>query len=77
MVDRGLENAYNSIQAYPDFLKSRSKMVEDMVIVHLTVLKPEINVIDVKYTLIDKSWQTLVEIMEFLQRSLAAPFWSY
>ena len=25
-----------------------------MVIVHLTVLKPEINVIDVKYTLIDK-----------------------
>ena len=55
LIDRGLENAYNSMtSSWTKFIHARSQMVEDMVIVHLTVLKPEINVIDVKYTLIDK-----------------------
>ena len=39
---------------WPKFIATRSKLVEDMVIVHMNILKPEVDVIDVKYTLADK-----------------------
>ena len=45
MIDRGTENVYNSLECYPDFITTHSHMVNDMVIVHLTILKPEVDVI--------------------------------
>ena len=54
MTKYTMENAYNSVSCFADFIKTRSKMVNDMIIVHLTVLKPEVDIIDVKYTTADQ-----------------------
>ena len=37
-----------------DFLKRHSEMADDLIIVHIRILKPEIDILDVKYTIFDK-----------------------
>ena len=56
IIDNGLKNSFNSMTSSPTmkYNKIRSNMVNDMVIVHLKILKPKLDVIDVKYTLVDK-----------------------
>ena len=54
MIDKGMENAFNTMGCRPDFITTRSEMANDMVIVHLTFLKPEVDVIDVRYSWLDK-----------------------
>ena len=53
MIDRGFENAYSAFNTYP-FIKEYETMAEDMIIVHLRIMEPEIKVIDQKYTMMDK-----------------------
>ena len=58
MEDKGAENLYDSwsrtgnVGGY--FLNNRLVNVKNLVIVHLNFMKPEIDYIDLKYTLLDK-----------------------
>ena len=53
LIDRGVENAFNTFTN--NFIDVRSDMAaDDMVVIHLRILKPEVDVTDVKHSLIDK-----------------------
>ena len=68
LIDQGLVNAYTMLSkatsnqkylesnqlALTTFNMSRVWMMEDMVIVHLRILKPDIQLIDAKYSIDDK-----------------------
>ena len=54
IIDKGLENLYNSMKEGNDFKERHSDMAKDLVIVHWLMLEPEINVIDAKYSIDDK-----------------------
>ena len=55
ILDQGLANAYDNLDFYYEtFNQSRVNMLRDMVIVHLRILKPHIQLIDAKYSILDK-----------------------
>ena len=54
IIDKGLENSFNSMIQYNDFKEKHVYMAKDLVIVHWRILEPEIKVIDAKYTINDK-----------------------
>ena len=58
LIDQGLANAYDTLRkvvtSHSQYNISRVKMLRDMVIVHLRILKPDVQLIDAKYTVLDK-----------------------
>ena len=63
IIDKGLENSFNAMAFYslwgtigdrPGLNNTGLKKSEDLIIVHLRILKPEIKVIDAKYSTMDK-----------------------
>ena len=58
VIDQGLANAYDTLRivltSHSLYNISRVKMLRDMVIVHLRILKPDVQLIDAKYTVLDK-----------------------
>ena len=58
VIDQGLANAYDTLRivltGHSLYNISRVKMLRDMVIVHLRILKPDVQLIDAKYTVLDK-----------------------
>ena len=61
LIDKGLENAFNAMAFY-SIRGSRDKQLnitglekyKDLIILHIRILKPEIKVIDAKYSTLDK-----------------------
>ena len=58
IIDKGIRNAFESIPDFKghtkDFMASNFVKYEDLIVIHLKILQPNINVIDVRYTLSDK-----------------------
>ena len=53
LLDQGLVNAYNGLNS-DGFNESRLKMLKKIVIIHLRILKPNVQLIDAKYSISDK-----------------------
>ena len=60
MFDKGLKNAHDKMFLDPDkmyildFINTRLDMLNDMIIVHLSIMEPNIDIVDAKYKLFDK-----------------------
>ena len=56
ITDNGLDNSYNAIrrEGYNQFMGKHAGMSQDLIIVHWRIRKPEIKVIDAKYSTLDK-----------------------
>ena len=60
MIDKGLENAMNAFRNFDGvspntfYEMKRKDLLKDHIIIHLRFMKPEIDLIDVKYTFLDK-----------------------
>ena len=58
IFDQGVVNAYDRLMPTgydrSSFNASRIEMLKDMVVVHLKILKPKVQVIDAKYSMLDK-----------------------
>ena len=62
LIDQGLVNVYqglnydmtSKVNQNIKFNQSRVSMLDDMVIVHLRILKPDVQLIDAKYSINDK-----------------------
>ena len=54
IIDKGLENSYNAMYSYNNFKMKHADLANDLVIVHWRILEPEIQMIDAKYSTLDK-----------------------
>ena len=58
LIDKGIRNSFESIPDYrlrtKDFFASNFVKYNDLIIIHLKIMQPNVNVIDVRYTVSDK-----------------------
>ena len=70
VIDQGLANAYDTLRivltSHSQYNISRVKMLRDMVIVHLRILKPDVQLIDAKYSqVLKESTCTFINFQDF------------
>ena len=60
LIDKGLRNSINAFRNFDEVRQNtfyetkRKNLLKDCIIIHLRFMRPEIDLIDVKYTFLDK-----------------------